>query len=195
VASTSIRWLVRHRAKRTPCWLSFDELEKVLKHVEPMWRPAMALAGFAGLRKGEVFGLRRGDVSGNQLTISRSWDRSVTKGGSTRVVPISSRLKPFVESLLLLPGRPEGRLVPADAKNIRLQKHLRAACRAAGIRGKETIRFHDLRVGFATELAKKGAPMHVVQRLLGHSTIELTNRVYVQVVGDDLVKTINAIVG
>jgi len=38
------------------------------------------------------------------------------------------------------------------------------------------VRFHDLRHTFATRLAGAGVPLHVIQRILGHSDIKTTQR-------------------
>lgn len=48
-----------------------------------------------------------------------------------------------------------------------------AAQRRAGLR---KIRWHDLRHSFASILASGGAPLRVVQSLLGHSTLKMTER-------------------
>ena len=43
------------------------------------------------------------------------------------------------------------------------------------------LRFHDLRKMFASLLAQKGVPTAVTQRLLEHSSPQLTNEVYTNV--------------
>jgi site-specific recombinase XerD len=47
------------------------------------------------------------------------------------------------------------------------------ACKRAGLR---EIGWHCLRHTFASHLVMRGAAMKVVQELLGHATIEMTNR-------------------
>ncbi len=43
------------------------------------------------------------------------------------------------------------------------------------------LRFHDLRKTFASLLAQRGVPTAVTQRLLEHSSPQLTNDVYTNV--------------
>jgi len=57
--------------------------------------------------------------------------------------------------------------------NDQLGPALSAVCKRAGMR---KIGWHTLRHTFATHLAMIGTPLHVVQRLLGHASIEMTMR-------------------
>jgi len=47
------------------------------------------------------------------------------------------------------------------------------SCRKAGISG---LRFHDLRHTFATRLIELGVDLITVKELLGHSSVEITQR-------------------
>ncbi|MBU1034299.1 site-specific integrase [Patescibacteria group bacterium] len=52
-------------------------------------------------------------------------------------------------------------------------KAMRRACKAAGLR---RIGWHALRHTFASELVRRGAAIRAVQLLLGHSTVQMTER-------------------
>jgi site-specific recombinase XerD len=54
-----------------------------------------------------------------------------------------------------------------------LHERLWSVCRRAGLR---EIRWHDLRLTFASQLASAGVPLRQVQDWLGHSTIRMTMR-------------------
>lgn len=58
----------------------------------------------------------------------------------------------------------------------------RRAC--IGAKGRD-LRFHDLRHTFATAARRGGAPLDVVARLLGHTSMQVTQR-YAHIVADDL---------
>ena len=62
-------------------------------------------------------------------------------------------------------GRPIGKVTVYDA--------FKKACRAAEI---EDFRFHDLRHTFASHLVMAGVDLVTVKELLGHKTIDMTNR-------------------
>ena len=40
----------------------------------------------------------------------------------------------------------------------------------------ENFRFHDCRHSFASKLVQAGVPLYTVQQLLGHSSIQMTER-------------------
>jgi integrase len=53
------------------------------------------------------------------------------------------------------------------------KRSLKTGCRKAGIEG---LRFHDLRHTFASRLARNGVDIGAVRKLLGHSTLLITQR-------------------
>src|SRR5205807_1135571 len=65
----------------------------------------------------------------------------------------------------------DGNGKPFDCK--RLIRRLRDVRRRANLR---SFGWHTLRHTFASHLAMRGAPLHVVQALLGHSSIVMTMR-------------------
>ena len=60
---------------------------------------------------------------------------------------------------------------PLRHDNVRWPLH--KVCRIAGLRA---IRPHDIRHSFASQLVMKGAPLMVIQELLGHSDVQTTMR-------------------
>src|SRR5207245_3043027 len=102
------------------------------------WRAVFAAALYTGLRKGELFGLRKSDVDLDHrtITVRRSYDRETTKGGHADAIPIPEALVPFLEealaastSELVFPG-PDGRMRSQEADP---QKILRTALARAGL--------------------------------------------------------------
>jgi integrase len=117
--------------------LAPEEWEPVLAHLPSRLRGPVAVGLYAGLREGEIFGLRKEDVdlAGGVLTVSRSWDAPRTKDAKAAPVPIAPELRPRLEEALrskgpLLFPRPDGSMYPRD---LRLGKPLRAAIARAGL--------------------------------------------------------------
>ncbi len=69
-------------SRRTPDFLRATEVPGVLAALPDRWRPVFATALYAGLRKGEVLGLRKEDVDleRRQIVVRRSHERDKTKG-------------------------------------------------------------------------------------------------------------------
>lgn len=113
-----------------------EEMPPVLAQVPARWRGAVATTLYAGLREGEVFGLRKQEVDlrAGLLMVARSWDAPRTKDGKALPVPIAPPLRPYLEEALHSPGElvfptPKGRMHP---RHLRLGKMLRAAIGRAG---------------------------------------------------------------
>lgn len=148
--------------------------------------PAFALVAFAGLRRGEVLGLRRGDIdfSTGMIHVERQRlrvaGRLVTcppkSAAGDRFVPIAPELLPILHELTrsMLPCAPLFSCAPETLNHQwqRLQK--RAAIR-------EPYRLHDLRHTCITRLVLAGAIPRVVQYIAGHSSLEMTMAIYTHV--------------
>jgi integrase len=100
--------------KRAPSFLEAHEVPRVLAELRPDDRDMIAVAVYAGLRKGELFGLRKRDVDLGRglLLVAQSYDRGTTKGRREERVPIAPGLVPYLEHALsasegelLFPGR------------------------------------------------------------------------------------------
>jgi len=169
----------RRRVIRVP---SDDEVARVLEVSDGASRMAFALAGFAGLRMGEVRALRWSDVELQRgcLVVRRSRFRSIEappKSGHERAIPLA----PFLADLLAMerasPSSPSALVTsessgrPWGAQALRIALH-RAQERAGA--GRWT--FHALRHYFVTTLFRVGTPAHVVQRLAGHLHLIVTQR-------------------
>ena len=92
----------RRVPKRLPDFLRAEEIRPVLQALDRRWQPLFATAIYAGLRKGELIGLRKSDVdlSTRLLTVARSYNRDTTKGGHADCIPIAVELVPYLESAI-----------------------------------------------------------------------------------------------
>lgn len=147
---------------------------------------AFSLACFAGLRRGEVLGLRRGDIDLEAGLIRIERQRVRVRGqlvtappkssAGVRIVPISPELAPILTKAVryLLPA---AYLVPISPET--LGRRWNTAQKAAGI--KAPYRFHDLRHTYATRLVLEGINLRVLQYVIGHADYQLTVSTYTHI--------------
>lgn len=166
-----------------------------------------ALALFTGMRQGECLGVERSAIDLERDLITVRWQvqrptskpdesipqRDLGRGywllppktrGSFRVVPIIEplhialeqhieQMPPPAETHDLLFRRADG--MPIDQSTDR--KEWKAILAAAGL---PPVRLHDARHGVATLLLEAGVDLHVIQTILGHSSV-LTTKGYAHV--------------
>jgi len=80
---------LRKMPRRAPAFLELHQVPLVLAELSDSDRRLIATALYAGLRKGELFGLRKRDVDIERrlLMVRRSYDRESTKGAREEAVP------------------------------------------------------------------------------------------------------------
>ena len=154
-------------AKKLPVAIDEDEFTLLIKNTKYRKHQVCFLLGFgSGLRISEVLKLERRDIDMNERKILIR----DAKGGKDRVVPLA---KGFKEKQLAY--------IPFHYKNLKsgarsLQLSFKRAAEKAGLlKKKPSLHFHSLRHGFATQLVKKGVPIHHIRTLMGHSNIATTN--------------------
>lgn len=137
----------------------------------PTLRLRVLLAVTTGLRRGDIETIRVGEIHFDRNTIATR-NRKAGKAMPERPVPeaIMTELANHVAGL----SDGQERLFTDRFSPKRWEK-IRKAMKMP------TMRFHDLRKTFASLLAQKGVPTAVTQRLLEHSSPQLTNDVYTNV--------------
>lgn len=195
-----IKWSVR-RVVEIPAEEEAKAYEAEADKLPPGKR-AMALLPLAmGLRANEACTLTRRSVERaakhGELTVLR-------KRGHEQVLPAKHATKLFEELLSVkalkrvnlfessLVGPKAwtvaGQVLSTASKSIgayhQLHEIIRECGRRAGIKG---LRPHKLRHAFATRMARDGAPLPVIQWMLGHSNIQ-TTMIYVHPQAEDAAK-------
>ncbi len=162
-------------------FLTFEEAERLVTSAEPEWRVMILTALKTGMRHGELMELRwNPDVNLDLglIKVSRAMflgKVGTPKNSKPRDIPMGQQLKAELTDY----GRQRrGNLVFSNERGEPLtaaqcRAPLDRACKAAGLRH---ISWHVLRHTFASHLIMRGAPIRVVQELLGHSTITMTMR-------------------
>ncbi len=153
--------------------LSAVQVRRLLQAAKeyPNIRMRLLLVLGTALRRGdtETIKVKDVDVTNNSIT-TRS--KKTKKGMSSRPVP-EVIMKQIGSYMTTLPDGQE-RLI-SDRLSQRQWNRVR---RLAGL---PDLKFHDLRKTFASSLAQRGISTAVTQRLLEHSSPNLTNKVYINV--------------
>ncbi|QKQ99285.1 tyrosine-type recombinase/integrase [Metallosphaera tengchongensis] len=132
-----------------------------------------------GLRSSEILSIKVKDINLNRKLIKVI----ETKNGEERIVLFTTRTAVLLERYLkVYKKNPEDLLF--DMSYQALYKLIRRLGEKTGI---DWLRPHILRHTFATKAIKKGLPLPVVQRLLGHKDIK-TTQIYTHLVTEDLEK-------
>ncbi len=137
-------------------------------------RPPLAVA--TGLRYGEIAGIRPGSFALDRVPATVTVEAGSTKNGQTAVLDLPRHgmddLRPW------LVGRPPGTPVfdLPDKGSVMVRRDLGAAGIAYRDSAGLVFDFHALRCQHATLLDLAGVTPRVVQKLMRHSTLELTGR-------------------
>jgi len=178
VANERLRFLTHAEAEILLAELRKNRRTKESKELDdPVLHDITLLALFSGMRAGEIFGLRGGDVNfktGN-LTLRD------TKNNNVRHVP----MVPVVTAMLKarIPSRPEdlifkdrhgGRIKEVSRSFDRIVKKLKFNVGVDDPRMK--ITFHSCRHTFLSWSAMSGANLSTLAALAGHKTLQMVKR-------------------
>ena len=153
--------------------LNTIQIKQLLSASEPYQtlRMRILLALGTGLRRGDIESLKVCDIDFEGSCVTTKSKKTRKSMASRPVpVPIMSELKKYVSGL-----NPEQEEIFDDPFN---QKRWDKTRHKAALNG---FKFHDLRKTFVSVLAQNGVSTAVTQKLLEHSSSDLTNKVYTNV--------------
>jgi integrase len=136
-------------------------------------KPMVILALNTGMRRGELFRLEWSDVNLSKrqlLVVSTS-----AKSKKLRYIPLNTEAQDAL-GLWKKQSSDANRLVFSGKNRHRLTDIKKSWGRALTSAKIENFRFHDMRHDFASQLVMKGVDLYVVKELLGHSSIQVTER-------------------
>lgn len=168
-----------------------------------------------GLRIGEALALTRLDYDGTSIMVRKSLQREpiyvdheidhydlvmaeVKTVNAVRKIPLPAKMKAGLDArisqikMMEQPYKDIGLLFPDEIGNYmddkRPLRRLRALEKELGLPG---VTVHGLRHSYATRLLELGEPIQSISKLLGHSSIELTQGVYAHVLEGMKEKTVS----
>jgi len=149
---------------------------------DPLY-PLYFIALHTGMRLAELCGLKwdRVDFSINQILVTRTRDkhglRDTTKNKMRRVIPMTSEVRAILVKLHNKQNQISPYVFTFKGKEIdygHVYRFFQIAQKNATMIKK--IRFHDLRHTFATNYMMNGGNVFELQKILGHTKIDMTLR-------------------
>lgn len=139
--------------------LTVAQVKKLTECASNNVRAAIWIALYTGCRRGEICSIEAQDIGEDAITLRAG----NTKTLRTRSIPIVSPLRPWLRFLPL----------PINAEGLK-SGFQRARVKA----GLEHVNFHDLRRSCGTLMIEAGVDLYVVSKLLGHSSVKVTQDRY-----------------
>lgn len=179
--------------KDTHAYSLEDELMMIRILPEPA-STVVALAAFTGLREGELRGAMWESYTGNEIRVTKSVWRKHIKAPKSKAskapVPVIAQLAAKLDEYHQLCGSPQsGWMFPNSVGNPRCLDELaleviRPVLKKADI---EWHGWHAFRRGLATNLHRLGVQDKVIQAILRHSNVGVTQRCYIKTADSDVV--------
>jgi integrase len=176
--------------------LSMEELQTIMARAEGNLRLMLAVGLFTGMRLGDVVNLRW-DCLDLDRGLARIVPRKTERYGKVVEVPLRGELLALLRehqrnngsSEFVFPKERAEHAANAGNLTVGIQRFFESCGIQTteeaqhGHRRRAIVRvgFHSLRHSFVSLCAKAGAPLHVVQKLVGHGSPMLTADVYTHV--------------
>ena len=157
-------------------------VDEMIAAAKPYLRRVALLAVDAGLRAGEVRGIRWGDVDLTRGTLHVRQavyygQRDTPKSGHEREIPLTPRLKAELTDAAKKPHLPSDPLAPNSLGRVWGESSLAHAVRGLLSKlEKQSHKFHSLRHYFVTSLFNAGAGAPTVRDRAGHRHMQVTAR-------------------
>lgn len=138
-------------------FLNVDQVREIAQHCSVQAQAAIWFALLTGARRGEIFKIRAEHIGAETITLPASH----TKTNRMRVIPIIPALRPWLKHFPLE--------ITVDG--------VKSAWRRARVTaGMGHVNFHDLRHSCASIMLGLGVDLYTISKILGHSTIQTTQR-------------------
>ncbi len=163
--------------------LTSTEVERFLNQAKDSYHrfyPVWVAALLTGMRSGELYALKWTDLDldSRTISVSKAWSSkngiSPTKTRRARAVPISDDLLIFLKERKLQEASKNEFVLPrlAEWDHGEQARVTREFCEGIGI---TSVKFHDLRATFITNLLARGESLARVMSIVGHSELKTTN--------------------
>lgn len=146
------------------------QYEKIISVCDPREKDIIQFLSFTGLRAREFLDLRP-----ENLSPDRKYLQIIGKGQKPRIVPLNDTCREIL-----------ARHPMNFTKNLTYCK-LNGLCKRLGKKADVAFVPHSLRHYFATQLMLRGVPISYISKCLGHSSVTITEKIYIHWCNQDLV--------
>ena len=165
--------------------LSDEEVSKLIEKAAGELRVLFAVGAYTGLRMGDAARVRWEDFDAQKRTLTIRPSKTMHTSGRTVAIPVHPALARIVGK-----RKKSGHVMPelAALPEWALSDRVTAHFQACGFEGGEkpdgyrrnvpVVGFHSLRSTFITNMANIGAPMAMVQAIVGHMSMEMSMHYY-----------------
>lgn len=167
-----------HESNERTRWLNGDELERFLEALalEPEnARNCILMMLLTGIRRGDVMKMRWDHIEAAPENHA-VWSIPRTKSGKKQIVHLSGDAVAVLEKQRQRREAGNPFVFPGRDKDTSLRTVQQTWTRAIKRAGLKDIRLHDLRHTFASHAVSNGVPLFVVSKLLGHSSVHMSQR-------------------
>jgi len=149
---------IRERKEKMPHrpFISKKDLDTILSNATQREKDIILMLAHTGLRCSELAGLRPENISPNLSSITIQG-----KGGKIRTIPCNQTVQEILSRHINFPMN---------------RKSIYNICKYSSLRVGMPLAPHTLRRYFATSLLGKGVSLLIISRLLGHSSVQTTER-------------------
>jgi len=168
--------------KAEPLFITYEELQKVVKKIkDPTFKNITLFAFFTGLRCGEIVSLTWTNIKLKEKTIQIGSNDFSTKSRKIRFIPISSPVMQILKSIKprVIEQNKNFLFTKADGSSYTVDyvsKTFKSAVYKSNINS--DVHFHTLRSSFGCYLLQRGVAIQMISKLLGHSSIAVTEQHY-----------------
>lgn len=171
--------------ERARLMAALDDREK--RQGRDYLKPAVIFSLNTGVRRGTLLGLKWEDVDFELRCLNLRAE--IMKGGKDAVIPLNKRAYKTLTEWQKFTKAESGFIFPAQ-DGLRRNDITRPFMRVVERAGIKNFTWHCLRHDFASQLAIEGVPLHIIQKLLCHGSIAMTQR-YAHLSHNSLEEAIN----
>ena len=183
-ATNPARGIEHFKEKKRDRWVTHEELPRLAEAIdnEPniYARSALWLYLLTGARKTEILRAKWENVNWSR----RELCLPETKADRIHYIPLSKEALVLLEQIPRLDGNPY--IIPGKAQGQHLVNIFKPWCRVRNAAGVGDIRLHDLRRTVGSWLAQSGNSLHLIGKVLNHSS-QSTTAIYARF-GQDQVR-------